>query len=115
MAESIIRARVPEEIKTAFDRACAANDLTASQVLRRLMREYVSNQETQGQLFETPSKKKQKISARTWRILRENGITTEEQLKEKTSVDLLGIQFLGKQKIKEIEAVVTLKPYIPKY
>lgn len=37
----IIRALVPAELKTAFDAVCDQEDLSASQVLRAMMRDYV--------------------------------------------------------------------------
>jgi antitoxin component of RelBE/YafQ-DinJ toxin-antitoxin module len=39
---AVINHRVPAELKRAFDAACKANDQTASQVIRALMRDYVS-------------------------------------------------------------------------
>ncbi len=41
LQEEVIRARVPVELKQAFENVVSAEDQTASQVLRRLMREYV--------------------------------------------------------------------------
>ena len=38
---AVINHRVPAELKRAFDDACKANDQTASQVIRAMMREYV--------------------------------------------------------------------------
>jgi len=55
MQEPIIRARVEPELKKAFEDACEKNDQTSSQVLRALMREYVSKN-AQGELLK-PKKK----------------------------------------------------------
>jgi len=40
MREGIIRVRVEDDLKKAFSLACKNTDLTASQVLRKCMREY---------------------------------------------------------------------------
>lgn len=48
--KEIIRARIEGDLKRAFEDACKRNDLTASQVLRQLMREYVQKH-AQGQLL----------------------------------------------------------------
>lgn len=42
MSEEIIRARIDTDLKKAFDEACERNDLTSSQVLRSMIREYVA-------------------------------------------------------------------------
>ena len=39
---AVINHRVPADLKRAFEDACKANDQTASQVIRAMMREYVS-------------------------------------------------------------------------
>ncbi len=41
MTESVIRTRCEESLKKAFEQCCKANDQTASQVMRALMRDYV--------------------------------------------------------------------------
>lgn len=46
----MIRARIPGDLKSAFEEACARNDRTASQVLRDLMRDYVKKN-AQGDLL----------------------------------------------------------------
>jgi len=38
---AVINHRVPADLKRAFEDACKANDQTASQVVRAMMREYV--------------------------------------------------------------------------
>lgn len=38
---ALVTARVPEELKKAFDDAASRNDRTASQLIRDFMREYV--------------------------------------------------------------------------
>ena len=38
---AVINHRVPADLKRAFEDACKANDQTASQVIRAMMREYV--------------------------------------------------------------------------
>jgi len=50
MKEIIIRARVDEDLKRAFDLACKNTDLTASQVLRKYMREY-AKKHSQADMF----------------------------------------------------------------
>ncbi len=42
MAETTMQLRLPAELRKAFQEACEANDQTASQVLRAMMRDYVS-------------------------------------------------------------------------
>lgn len=42
MSETSIRIRVPTELHEQFNTTCKANDLTASQVLRAAMREYIN-------------------------------------------------------------------------
>ena len=42
--------RLPSELKKAFEDACERNDLSASQVIRAMMREYV-RQNAQGDLL----------------------------------------------------------------
>lgn len=46
----VVNHRVPPELKKAFDAACRANDQTASQVIRALMRDYVKKN-AQGSLL----------------------------------------------------------------
>lgn len=46
----VVNHRVPPELKRAFDAACRANDQTASQVIRALMRDYVKKN-AQGSLL----------------------------------------------------------------
>jgi len=41
MPEVVVRARLDEQLKKTFDNACKANDLTSSQVIRSLIREYI--------------------------------------------------------------------------
>lgn len=41
--ETYIRARVDEDLKRVFEQACEDDGLTASLVLRQLMKEYVKN------------------------------------------------------------------------
>ena len=48
--EVTVTLRCPAMLRDAFDRACAANDRTKSQVLRDFMREYVQKQQ-QGKLL----------------------------------------------------------------
>lgn len=55
LQQEIVRARVEPELKRAFEDACKRNDLTASQVIRSFMREYVSKN-AQGELLK-PRKK----------------------------------------------------------
>jgi hypothetical protein len=50
MSDSTLNLRLPADLKAAFDAACAANDQTASQVIRALMREYVKRN-AQGDLL----------------------------------------------------------------
>lgn len=50
MSEEIIRARLESSLKKSFEDACKANDRTASQVLRDLIRQYVK-QNAQGELL----------------------------------------------------------------
>jgi len=38
---TVIRTRIDEDLKKAFDAAAKANDLTSSQVLRAFIRDYV--------------------------------------------------------------------------
>lgn len=49
-----IKVRLDGDLKQAFKRACSTRDMSASQVLRRFMRAYVSDcsEATQGSLFE---------------------------------------------------------------
>jgi hypothetical protein len=42
MSESVMQIRLPADLLKAFREACDANDQTASQVVRAMMREYVS-------------------------------------------------------------------------
>jgi metal-responsive CopG/Arc/MetJ family transcriptional regulator len=42
MSDSVMQIRLPEDLLKAFQDACSANDQTASQVVRAMMREYVS-------------------------------------------------------------------------
>ena len=56
-SEATIKARVPAELKTSFEAAAKANDLTASQVLRHLMKRYVQDN-AQGDLFAKPKRAK---------------------------------------------------------
>ena len=71
MTEEIIRARIDSDLKTAFERACKANDRTASQVLRDLIRFYVqenSGKKAQGELLEDKPKPMQKTPKRkSWK------------------------------------------------
>ena len=48
--KSTLNLRVPADLKRAFDAACAANDQTASQAIRAMMREYVKKH-AQGDLL----------------------------------------------------------------
>jgi antitoxin component of RelBE/YafQ-DinJ toxin-antitoxin module len=41
MAESGLRIRIDDDLRTQFIQACRDNDLTAAQVLRAFMRQYV--------------------------------------------------------------------------
>ena len=41
MTDATLQFRLPADLLKAFHEACAANDQTASQVLRAMMREYV--------------------------------------------------------------------------
>lgn len=41
MAEPVIRFRVDAQIKKSFEEACKSNDITASQVLRKFIKEYI--------------------------------------------------------------------------
>lgn len=41
MADTVMQIRLPQELLKAFQDACGANDQTASQVMRAMMREYV--------------------------------------------------------------------------
>lgn len=41
MTDSLFQLRLPIELQKAFKEACAANDQTASQVVRAMMRDYV--------------------------------------------------------------------------
>jgi len=50
MSEEIVRARIPAELKTAFEEACKRNDQTCSQVIREFIRHYVK-QNAQGELL----------------------------------------------------------------
>lgn len=50
MGEEIIRARIDEDLKKAFDQACKKNDRTASQIIRDLIKEYV-RKNAQGDLL----------------------------------------------------------------
>ena len=38
---AVMNQRVPADLKRVFEEACKANDQTASQVIRAMMREYV--------------------------------------------------------------------------
>jgi len=42
MPDQTMQIRLPAELRKAFQEACEANDQTASQVVRAMMREYVS-------------------------------------------------------------------------
>lgn len=42
MPETTMQIRLPADLRKAFQEACEANDQTASQVIRAMMREYVS-------------------------------------------------------------------------
>jgi ABC-type transporter MlaC component len=42
MSDSVMQVRLPADLLKAFQDACTANDQTASQVVRAMMREYVS-------------------------------------------------------------------------
>jgi len=42
MPDSTLQIRLPEDLRKAFQAACEQNDQTASQVIRAMMREYVS-------------------------------------------------------------------------
>lgn len=42
MPDATLQFRLPADLLRAFHEACAANDQTASQVLRAMMRDYVS-------------------------------------------------------------------------
>ena len=55
MDESYIKVRVDARLKKAFQKACAANDLNASQVIRQFMRQYVMDNQgrLQPRLFES--------------------------------------------------------------
>lgn len=60
MAETTINFRVDEELKRAFEMVAERNDLTSSQLLRRLMRDTVTQHMTtnaQGSLLEPPEAK----------------------------------------------------------
>ena len=50
MTNATLNLRLPADLKAAFDAACAANDQTASQVIRAMMREYVKRN-AQGDLL----------------------------------------------------------------
>lgn len=50
MEEKLMTLRVPADLKKAFDMACKQNDLSASQVLRTLMRDY-AKKNAQGDLL----------------------------------------------------------------
>ncbi len=50
--------RVEKALKKAFERVCKNNDMTASQVLRAHMRDYVQASLGQDDLFDTPKKGK---------------------------------------------------------
>jgi len=39
--ESVIRARIDADLKSAFESACKANDRTTSQILRDMIKAYV--------------------------------------------------------------------------
>lgn len=41
MSDATLQFRLPADLLRAFHEACAANDQTASQVLRAMMRDYV--------------------------------------------------------------------------
>jgi len=45
-----IRARIPADLKSAFEDACKRNDRTASQVIRDFIRDY-TKQNAQGELL----------------------------------------------------------------
>lgn len=42
MSEDVIRARIETELKKAFEAACKSNDRTASQVMREMIKRYVT-------------------------------------------------------------------------
>jgi len=42
MPDSTMQIRLPADLLRAFQEACSSNDQTASQVVRAMMREYVS-------------------------------------------------------------------------
>jgi metal-responsive CopG/Arc/MetJ family transcriptional regulator len=42
MADSVMQIRLPADLLKAFQEACSANDQTASQAVRAMLREYVS-------------------------------------------------------------------------
>lgn len=52
-----LRIRIEPELRDSFIAACNENDLSAAQVLRAFMKEYVNSHELsrQGELFTTPS------------------------------------------------------------
>lgn len=52
----LFTAKVDEDLLNAFKSACEQNDVTASQVIRHFMREYVQNT-GQPDLFKMPKKK----------------------------------------------------------
>lgn len=39
---SLITVRIPADLKAAFDDACARADITGSQVIRKMMKEFVT-------------------------------------------------------------------------
>lgn len=55
----LFTAKVDEDLLNAFKSACEQNDVTASQVIRHFMREYVKNT-GQPDLFKVPKKKAKK-------------------------------------------------------
>lgn len=78
MREKIITFRVEEELKNAFEMIAEKQDITASQLLRRFMRDFVSEymkENKQGSLLDAPkrqanskAKEKQKsVIPNSWR------------------------------------------------
>lgn len=40
--DTVMNFRIPSELKKAFEDACAAQDITPSQILRKLIRDFIA-------------------------------------------------------------------------
>lgn len=66
MTDKTFTFRLDAALKDAFERAAAADDMTAAQLLRRFMRTYVASAASaQADLFALPTDKKKKSKSKT--------------------------------------------------